>query len=291
MSPVVQDVRRLRLHALVAQGYCQPYGYGVEIDTVALHRSETVPGDLVPCCRRPFRALVLIVLIAGWFAVDFAADVVAQEAPSYGQAIFGRGLDTEVTYADPSGTGAPSGGQLEPRPEPLEFSVSGQDLDWASGLLKIIPYLILVVIVALIWKYGASIRLSRRQTPDAGTRTSIGHAAGAAPEAAADARARPGGLEQIAQISDRDRALALLLNHLLEHALAAHQSHFRHSQTVREALRALPSNSPVVPPLREITGYVERVRFGGHSVSEPVFQRLLESGRDLLRRARPGGSK
>ena len=89
----------------------------------------------------------------------------------------------------------------------------------------------------------------------------------------------------------RTGALALLLNHLLEHALAAHQSHFRHSQTVREALRALPSNSPVVPPLREITGYVERVRFGGHSVSEPVFQRLLESGRDLLRRARPGGSK
>ena len=255
----------------------------VEIDTVALRRSETDPGDLVPCCCRPFRSLAVIALIAAWFVGGLAEPSVAQEPPTYGQAIFGRSLDSEVAYVDTSATGAPSGGELEPRPEPPAFSVSGEGLDWASGLIKVIPYLILIVIVALIWKYGASIRLARRRTPDVGQRASSAKVVASATDALPDARPTPAGLEQIAQISDRDRALALLLSNLLEHALAAQQTHFRQSQTVREALRALPSGSPIVPPLREITSYVERVRFGGHTVSEPVFQRFLESGRALLR--------
>lgn len=261
----------------------------VEIDSLALHRSEADPDDLVPCCRRPFRSTVVIALIAGWLAGAFAGAAPAQEPPTYGQAIFGRGLDAEITYGDPGGAGAVSADRLEPRPEPQAFSIPNRSLDWAAWLVEIIPYLILIVIAALIWKYGASIRLARRRTPDAGQRTSSADAPAAPSEMTPDVERTPVGIEQIARLSDRDRALALLLNHVLEQLLGAHQSHFRHSQTVREAVRALPPGTPAVPELLDLAGCVERVRFGGQTVSEPVFQRLLESGRALLRHAPPAG--
>jgi hypothetical protein len=244
--------------------------------------SETGPDKSVRQSRQTLGLLAGIVLLWGIFTGATNGTATAQDPPTYDQAIFGSGLDSEVSYVNPNGTGDATADRLEPRPQPQPLVSPDNWPSWGSDIAQVIPYLILIVVVALAWKYGASLRLARRRTPEAGKRADTAVAPNPAHNKASEATGSRGGIEEIARISDRDRALALLLSHLLEYALARHQGHFRHSQTVREALRALPSNSPVVPPLREITGYVERVRFGGHKVSEPVFQRFLESGRAVL---------
>jgi hypothetical protein len=252
-----------------------------------LHRPETDPDLIVQRSLRPLRHPILIILIMGALAGALAGwgSAEAQDASAYDRAILGRGLDSVITYTNPDNTGTSPTGSFEPRPQPRELSRPAAGSEGSVGLLEIISFLILVVIGALIWKYGASIHLARRRTPDAGHRKSSSPAAPAVDTAGGSSEtAKPaGGIEEIAGISDRNRALALLLNHVLEHTLAAHQTHFRRSQTVREALRTLPASSPVMGALQDITGYVERVRFGGHTVSEPVFQKFLESGRNLLR--------
>jgi len=89
-------------------------------------------------------------------------------------------------------------------------------------------------------------------------------------------------LNQIAAMPDRGAAMVLLLRYCLLAAAQTTSTRFARSDTERSAFGRLPGHWPHLGGLESVLQQAELAHYGGRPVSDGVFDKVLETGRDIL---------
>jgi hypothetical protein len=228
---------------------------------------------------RRFSIVCFLLILSGTLLPSHAQEAVQEpleigdSGNEYLRAIRLRGIDTDVTYFDPSAP-APKldTAQEPPKPAADKPQVTFEDR-WIPGL---IVGGVLLVVAYLFLRFGGRLTVSLGRdadNPDS-TRPKI---RGQAPVWAE--KLAP--LDEILRMEDRRRALVLLTQKVLATAIAANGILMQRSWTARDALRQLPE-SQARDLLRKLVTMAERVQFGGRDVSEDEFNDHVANCRYLL---------
>ncbi|TYC70088.1 DUF4129 domain-containing protein [Stappia sp. BW2] len=229
---------------------------------------------------RRFSLVCFLLILSGTSLPTYAQEAVQEpmeigdSGEEYLRAIRLRGIDTDVTYFDPSAPPPKLNTEQEP-PKPAEDKPQSD-----SSNNRVIPGLIvggiLLAVAYLFLRLGGRLTVSLGReagNPDS-TRPKI---RGQAPVWAE--KLAP--LDEILRMQDRRRALVLLTQKVLATAIAANGILMQRSWTARDALRQLPE-SQGRELLRKLVTMAERVQFGGRDVSEDEFKDHVANCRYLL---------
>lgn len=195
---------------------------------------------------------------------------------AYAGAVRGSGVRTAVAYYDPERPAPELRTEVEVEPPPAGPSAPPQPLPVDRWMVAAAVALVLLAVLLLAARFGGARAVSFARPPDRGARRR--------PDATAPPPDDPGpdGLEAIARLADRHRALHLLLERALERAARANGRNLARSQTPREVLRGLPPAWPPLPALRRIVHHGEVVRFGGRTLTEESFRSCIEAARPIF---------
>lgn len=200
---------------------------------------------------------------------------------AYGDAVRGRGVRTAVAYYDPGRPAPELRTDVAVEPPPAAPTAPPEPLPVERWMVAVAFALVLLAVLLLAARFGGVRAVSFARPPERGTRAR----AAAAPAPAADPG--PDGLEAIARLADRRRALHLLLERALERAVRANGRSLARSQTPREVLRGLPAGWPPLPALRRIVQHDEVVRFGGRALTEDSFRASIDAARPIFGEGAP----
>ncbi|WP_269585131.1 DUF4129 domain-containing protein [Roseibium sp. Sym1] len=196
-----------------------------------------------------------------------------------------RGIDTDVAYFDPT---APAP-ELKTDQKPNEpgspdgkssnnsWSFSSEDSTTARWTTGLITALILLAIAYVFLRFGGNMAVSLKR--EAGN---VGRDRKRGPVEAPAWATKTGSLEDILRMSDRRKALVLLMRKALSASVSANGILMQRSWTARDALRHLPSTQRHLDRLRDLVLASERVQFGGRDVSEDEFRNHVDTCRTLL---------
>ena len=213
--------------------------------------------------------------------VVFAAPAPGQEAirqpvelresgQDYLRSVRRRGISTDVAFFDRTGP-APA---LDTTVTP-ETDTQSRDTDLSLGgraVWIIISIVVIATLVLLFSRLGGASVVDFNAQPQTGKsrRQKKDRRKGAATSAL------PAELSQILQITDRRAALLELMRTSLVKAADLHQIRLQRSWTARDALRRIPKDWPLRPPLQTVLTAAERAHFGGRAVSEDDFKAHVE---------------
>lgn len=247
-----------------------------------LAAAETDRTDQVP------KPLILLLCLAAAPAFAQPLELPAGIGPggaAYVDAVRGSGARTGVAYYDP-GRPAPelrTDIEVAPPARPAEPAAASEPIPIDRWMVAVVFALVLLAVLLLAARFGGGRAASFARPPERGLRAR----AAAAPPAPAAGEPGPDGLEAIAGLADRRRALQVLLERALERAARANGRSLARSQTVRDVLRSLPATWPALPALQRIARQAEVVRFGGRALSEDAFRRCIEAARPIFESTRP----
>ncbi|MBM7066345.1 DUF4129 domain-containing protein [Actibacterium sp. 188UL27-1] len=207
----------------------------------------------------------------------FAAPSAGQEAirqeveirdsgTDYLQSVRRYPVSTDLTFFDPTGQAPTLDTKLTP--ERVERSQEGEMALYSRIIWILLSILIIGALVLIVARLGgASVVDLNAQPKDAKSkRRKKGNAPGGI------GSALPAELSQILQMTDRRAALLELMRTSLAKAADLHQIRLQRSWTARDALRRIPKDWPLHPPLHTVLVAAERAHFGGRDVSEDDFQ-------------------
>ncbi|PVB61234.1 DUF4129 domain-containing protein [Labrenzia sp. 011] len=200
---------------------------------------------------------------------------IGESGQDYLGAIRLRGIDTDVTYFDPSAPPPELDTSLQPeRPQAPDADRTSGETDWP---VLIVSGVILAAILYLFLRFGGRMTVSLKR--DAGNPGRTRRQVRTEPPAWAQ---KPGTLDEILRIEDRRQALVLLAQKVLAATVAANGVLMQRSWTARDALRHIPDGQAQRDALRALVMASERVQFGARDVSEDEFRRHLAGCRQLL---------
>lgn len=224
--------------------------------------------------------------------IVFAAPAPGQEAirqpveirdsgQDYLTAVRRRGIATDVAFFD--GTGPAPALDTTVTPEREEPSGRTELGPGGRTFWIILSIVIIATLVLLFSRLGGASVVDFTAQPQAGTsrRPKKDRRTGAA------ASTLPAELSQILQITDRRAALLELMRTSLVKAADLHQIRLQRSWTARDALRRIPKDWPLRPPLQTVLTAAERAHFGGRDVSEDDFKAHVEQIAPLFAAAHP----
>ena len=227
-------------------------------------------------------ALALLVT-AGSANAQLSPDDVANSSEpnaAYADAIWGRGVQSELTYLKPSAPFDPDASVRIKVPEkPKEQRT---DVDSIRVFWGVIFALILAVIIYVFIANGNGVGVSFRTTGDAArpNRPAEG------PNTDASMIDTPGLealLARLAAMADKREALILLVSEALERAALATNVRLARAQTARDVLRALPRDWPHLETLRRLVREVEIAHFGGRDVSPEKWEACMAAAVPLFK--------
>ena len=237
--------------------------------------------------------LALTVAAFPAFATEITAEDLEPVGPrneAYEDAIWGKGLQSEIIYVRPSVTF--EAGQFESdrrirvqTPEAEETSTDSRAVRFIFG---IVLAAILAAIIYVFVVNANGVGVSFRDTSD--KRRSTDTRREDDPEEVRSDQPLEQFLAGLAAMADKREALIMLVSRLLEWAADTHALRLGRSQTARDVLRVLPVDWRHMPALRGLVREAEVVHFGGRDITPERWEECLAAARPIFTQSGTGAA-